>query len=81
MKKKITDENVKQFSDLSNMSWITENDGKVINVGDTALKLMKGEGQKIEVKEILYSDTWQTWRIVIDQTDKIYLIKTSRELK
>jgi hypothetical protein len=42
---------------------------------------MKGEISKIEVKEILHGDPWQTWKIVIDQNDNIFLLKTSRELK
>jgi hypothetical protein len=81
MKKKIDGENVKKFSDFSNKSWIIETDGNIINVADSALKLMKGEGDKIEVKDILYGDHWQTWRLVIDNSDKLYLLKTSRELK
>jgi hypothetical protein len=81
MKKKVDGENVKKFSDFSNQSWIIETDGKIINVADSALKLMKGEGDKIEVKDILHGDPWQTWRLVIDNNDKLYLLKTSRELK
>jgi hypothetical protein len=42
---------------------------------------MKGEATKIEVKDILYGDPWQTWRIIIDNDDKFYLLKTSKELK
>jgi hypothetical protein len=81
MKKKIDGENVKKFSDFSNKSWIMENDSQTINVADSALKLMKGEADTIEVKDILHGDPWQTWRIVIDNNDKLYLLKTSRELK
>jgi hypothetical protein len=81
MKKKLDNENVKKFSDLSNKSWLVENDGKTINTAESALNLMKGEGSKIEVKEILHGDPWQTWRIIIDQNDKVFLLKTSRELK
>jgi hypothetical protein len=81
MKKKLDENNVKKFSDFSNKSWLFENDTQIINVADSALKLMKGETTKIEVKEILYGDPWQTWRIIIDNNDKIYLLKTSKELK
>ncbi|MDR2784756.1 MAG: hypothetical protein LBB83_02460 [Treponema sp.] len=81
MKKNVDGENVKKFSDFSNKSWIMETDGKIINVADSALKLMKGEGNKIEFKDILHGDPWQTWRLVIDNNDKLYLLKTSRELK
>jgi hypothetical protein len=81
MKKKLDEDNVKKFSDFSNKSWLFENDTQIINVADSALKLMKGEATKIEVKDILYGDPWQTWRIVIDNNDKFYLLKTSKELK
>ena len=81
MKKKLNDENVKKFSDFSNKSWLVENDSQIINVADSALQLMKGEVTKIEVKEILHGDPWQTWRIIIDKNDNIFLLKTSRELK
>jgi hypothetical protein len=79
MKKKINDENLKKFSDLSNKSWVMED--KTITTGDTALKIMSGEVQTIQAKDILYGDPWQTFRIVIDQTDKVFLLKASRELK
>jgi squalene cyclase len=81
MKKKLDENNVKKFSDFSNKSWLFENDTQTINVADSALKLMKNEATKIEVKEILYGDPWQTWRIIIDNDDKFYLLKTSKELK
>jgi hypothetical protein len=54
MKKKVDGENVNKFSDFSNKSWIMETDGQTINVADSALKLMKGEGNKIEFKDILH---------------------------
>ena len=81
MKKKVENENVKKFSDFSNKSWLIENGGQTINTAESALQLMSGEGLKIEVKEILHGDPWQTWRIIIDRNDKIFLLKTSRELK
>jgi hypothetical protein len=79
MKKKIADENIKKFSDLSNKAWIAEDN--VIKVGDSALKVMKGESETITAKEIFYGEPWQTFRIIIDQQDKVFLLKTSRELK
>ena len=60
MKKKIDNENGRTFWDFSNKSWIVGNDGQTINIAESALKLMKGEGSKIEVKEILHGDPWQT---------------------
>jgi hypothetical protein len=56
MKKKIENENVRTFSDFSNRSWLVEKNGQIINVAESALKLMKGESSKIEVKEILHGD-------------------------
>jgi hypothetical protein len=81
MKKKLTDENVKKFSDFSNKSWIMENDSNLISIGETALKLMKGESTKIEIKEMYFGDPWQTFKIIVDQNDQLFLVKTSRELK
>jgi archaellum component FlaF (FlaF/FlaG flagellin family) len=78
MTKKKT-ENGKTFSDFTNKSWFM--DGNNVKVGDSFQKIMSGESTTIEVKEILYGDQFQTWRIVIDKTDKTYLLKTSRELK
>jgi hypothetical protein len=77
--KKTKNENQKTFSDLTNKAWIVEEN--TIKIGDSALKLMKGENTLITVKEIYFGDPWQTHRIVIDKEDKLYLLKTSRELK
>ena len=79
MKKKITDENIKKFSDLSNKAWIAE--ANSIKVGDSALKIMKGESETIAIKDIFFGEPWQTFRIVIDQQDKVFLLKSARELK
>jgi hypothetical protein len=73
------DENVKTFFDWANKSWVIED--KTIRAGDTALNVMKGECATIEVKDILYGDQYKTWILVIDNADKIYLLKTSKELK
>jgi len=76
-KKKI--ENQKTFSDLTNKSWFK--DGDNIKVGENFSKIMNNEFETIEVKEVLFGSQYQTWNIVIDKTDKIHLLKSSRELK
>ena len=78
-KKKIGNENEKTFSDLTNKSWFKE--GEIIKVGDSFPQIMTGESQTIEVKEILVGNQYQTWKVVIDKDDKVYLLKSSRELK
>jgi len=76
-KKKI--ENQKTFSDLTNKSWFK--DGDNIKVGENFSKIMNNEFETIEVKEVLFGNQYQTWNIVIDKTDNIHLLKSSRELK
>ena len=78
-KKKIENENVKSFSDLSNKSWFM--DGENIRVGENLSKIMAGESVSLNVKEILSGNPYQTWKVVIDKNDKIHLLKSSRELK
>ena len=72
-------ENEKTFSDLTNKSWFK--DGDNIKVGDSFPKIMSGDSQTIIVKEVLIGEFFQTWKLIIDKEDKIYLLKTSRELK
>jgi hypothetical protein len=72
-------ENVKTFFDWTNKSWVIED--KTIKTGETALKVIKGECETIQVKDVLYGDQYRTWILVIDTGDKIYLLKTSKELK
>jgi len=72
-------ENEKTFSDLTGKSWFKEGDN--IKLGDSFQKIMAGEFQTLEVKEIFYGKEFQTWIIVITKDDKIHLLKTSRELK
>ena len=79
MAKKIKNENQKTFSDFTNKSWFL--DGDNIEVGESFSKIRAGESKKLEVKEILYGDQFSTWQIVITKDEKIYLLKTSRELK
>jgi hypothetical protein len=73
--------NVKTFFDWANKSWIMENENKTIKTGDTALKIMSGECQSIQIKDVLYRDQFKTWILIIDIEDKIYLLKMSKELK
>ena len=79
-KRKTTDENVRQFKDLTNKSWLTETDGKSIKVGDSAAKIMAGDCETVEIREMLYGDP-NTWRIISTTDGNILLLKTSRELK
>jgi hypothetical protein len=79
MAKKEQNENIKMFSDFQNKSWIQ--DDKTIKIGDSASKIMTGESQALEIKEVLHGNPYKTFRIVITTDDKIYLLKTSRELK
>ena len=72
-------EDGKTFSDLSDKSWFKEGDN--IKIGDSFQKIMAGESTLLEVKEIYNGVEYQTWKIVITKDDKIYLLKTSRELK
>ena len=76
-KKKI--ENEKTFSDLTNKSWFKEKE--TIKVGDSFQKIMSGEFQVLDVKEILFGFEYQTWNIVITKDEKIHVLKSSRELK
>lgn len=72
-------ENQKTYSDLTNKMWFTDSDK--IKIGESMAEILSGKVKIIDVKEILVGETYQTWKIVIDKSDKIYLLKTSRELK
>ena len=78
-KKKIEDKNIKKFDDLTIKSWLTDEGS--IKVGDSATKIMKGECETLEVKDIFFGEPSNTWRIVITTDDKLHLLKTARELK
>jgi len=69
----------KTFSDLTNKSWFK--DGDNIKVGDSFSKMLAGESKLLEVKDVLNGEQFQTWQIVIAKDEKIYLLKSSRELK
>jgi hypothetical protein len=79
-KAKEQNENIKTFSDYQVKSWFLD-ENKNIKVGDNISKIMSGECLTLEVKEVLHGDPYKTFRIVIDKDDKVYLLKTSRELK
>ena len=80
-RKQTADENVKKFKDLTNKSWLTETDGKSVKVGDSAGKIMAGECETLAIRETLYGDPINSWRIIITIDGNIILLKTSRELK
>jgi len=79
MAKKTENENQKKYSDLTTKMWFTDKDK--IKVGESMADILSGKVLIIDVKEILVGENYQTWKIVIDKEDKIYLLKTSRELK
>jgi hypothetical protein len=72
-------EDQRTFTDLTNKSWFI--DGKNIKVGESFQKIMSGEFSLLDFKEILTGEQVQTWKIVITNDDKFYLLKKSRELK
>ena len=78
-KNKVVNENVKTFSDLTNKSWFK--DGDNIKVGDNFPKIMSGDFQVLEVKDVLIGEQFHTWIVIITSDEKIHLLKTSRELK
>ena len=79
MKNKQPNENQKVFFDFTQKTWIT--DGQKIKIGENPLDIISGKTKTLDVKEILFGDTFQTWKIVIDREDKTYLLKSSKELK
>ena len=77
--KKIETQDVKKFLDLTNKSWFPK--GNDILFGDNFSSIHEGKFETLEVKEILEGQPYHTWKIVITVEDKVYLLKTSRELK
>jgi hypothetical protein len=67
-KKQAANEDAQKFQDATHRSWLMETDGRRVKVGDTAGKIMAGEYETLEVKEMLYGDTFNTWRILITPT-------------
>jgi hypothetical protein len=80
-KKQAANEDARKFQDAAHRSWLMETDGKRVKAGDTAGKIMAGECDTLEVKELLYGDPWNTWRILITPDNALHLLKTSRELR
>lgn len=76
---KTTTENQKRFTDLTQKSWFA--DGNKIKVGENLTSIISGKVTILEIKEFLDGDLSKTWKIVVDKEDKIYLLKTARELK
>jgi hypothetical protein len=80
-KKQATDENAKKFQDATHKARLTETDGKRIKAGGNAAKIMAGECDTLEIKEMFHGDPWNTWRILVTADNGLFLLKTSRELK
>jgi hypothetical protein len=74
-----TENQKKTFLVLTDKLWFT--DGQKIKVGESMSGIMSGEVKIIDIKEILAGENYNTWKIIVDKEDKIYLLKTSRELK
>jgi hypothetical protein len=72
-------ENQKTFSDLTLKSWFMDKTN--IKVGESFSKMMSGESLTLDVKEILFGSPYKTWIVVITKDEKVYLLKSSRELK
>jgi hypothetical protein len=79
MKKKL-DENIKTFSDFSNKSWLIDDENN-IRVADKVQKIISGEHETLNIKEILHGNPYQTFKMVFTVDGGVYLLKTSRELK
>ncbi|MDR2601019.1 MAG: hypothetical protein LBC53_00995, partial [Spirochaetaceae bacterium] len=63
-KAKEQNENIKTFSDFQVKSWFFDGTNN-IKVGDNISKIMSGDCQTLEVKEVLHGDPYKTFRIVI----------------
>jgi hypothetical protein len=79
-KKNSVEENRKTFEDKTFKSWYVDEDGKV-KVGESLVKIMKGDCETLEVKETYYGNPSNTWRIVQTADDKLHLLKSAKELK
>ena len=82
MAKKIAtvEENRKTFEDRTFSNWITDDDGNV-KVGESLKKILKGDCENLSVKEIIYGEPSNTWRIIITNDERTILLKSSREMK
>jgi len=72
-------ESQKTFLILTDKMWFT--DKNKIKVGNSMSGILSGETTVIDTKEIFVGENYKTWTIVIDTEDKMYLLKTSKELK
>ena len=77
-KKKVEVEDEKKFTDLTQKSWFRTGDS--IKVGDNFSEIHEGRYSTLDIKEIYSGDPLQTWVIIIDSDDKIYLLKSSKNL-
>jgi hypothetical protein len=77
MKMKKNDD-MKRFNDFTFKTWLI--DGSNIIIGESFSKIMKKESETFEVKDILYGEEHNSWRIVITTEGRILLLKTSKEL-
>jgi hypothetical protein len=76
----IVEEDRKTFDDKTFNSWFVDDEGN-IKVGQSLAKIMKGECETLRVKENIYGEPSNTWRIIIPVDDKFILLKSSKELK
>jgi hypothetical protein len=79
-KVKTTEENVKMFSDLQPKSWFLDKE-KNIKVVDNISDIESGNYLTLQVKELLHGEPYKTFIIVITTDEKVYLLKSSKELK
>ena len=69
----------KTFLVLTDKLWFI--DKEQIKVGKSMSEILSGVNQEIDIKEILVGENYKTWTIVIDTEDKMFLLKTSKQLK
>ena len=80
-KKQADDENVRKFKDMTHRAWVIETDEKHVKIGDTTAKIMAGDCETLEIREMLYGEPFNAWRILVTADGTVHLLKSSRELK
>jgi hypothetical protein len=70
MKKKL-DENIKTFSYFSKKSWLA-GDENHIRVAGKIQKIISGENETLNVKEILHGNPYQNFKLVFTDTIASY---------
>jgi hypothetical protein len=70
----------KTFTDKTFALWFVDDEGK-IRIGQSLSKIMKGECETLEAKDIFFGEPSNTWRIVVSVDDRVYLLKSAKELK